>query len=233
MTSLNILKHVIDNNNLRIPIVFVKMKGNDGKIEKKTEKMRESTSQDEDAKLNYANNVDANITVDCHRIRAKDEWKRTVLDDEEDILFNCIIGRLVSQIKAPLTGACCNSCDAIQFEYYCNYKLVGMKCGQKNEKIVTDLIFAHDDDEHNGKNLIVRCKLIFCCTRKTVDCSVMKALIRSGIVFDGRIVIDEYFRTTDPNIYAFGECTKYKSALKADKLRHERYSTEEVAEYVR
>lgn len=53
-------------------------------------------------------------------------------------------------------------------------------------------------------------------------------LNNAGLVFDGRLVINESFETNDPFIYAAGPMTKYKRALYADRQRHEYYNSLEI-----
>lgn len=50
----------------------------------------------------------------------------------------------------------------------------------------------------------------------------------AGLVFDGRLVINEKCQTSDPNIFAAGPMTKYKRILYADDERHQYFSSIEV-----
>lgn len=78
-------------------------------------------------------------------------------------------------------------------------------------------------------------------TIKGISCDFIRAIILlkqtayivlndAGLLFDGRLVIDENCRTNDPYIYAAGPMTKYKRILYADKFRHEHYDSMEIGQ---
>eukprot|EP00967_Tisochrysis_lutea_P067968 scaffold88913_cov20-Tisochrysis_lutea.AAC.2 len=50
--------------------------------------------------------------------------------------------------------------------------------------------------------------LVIGCQQKQVPTSIFTALNDSGVVFDGRIVVDCAMCSSDPNIYAAGSCAK-------------------------
>lgn len=50
----------------------------------------------------------------------------------------------------------------------------------------------------------------------------------AGLVFDGRLVINEHFQTSDPCIYSAGPMTKYKRSLFACHMRHENFCSSEI-----
>lgn len=61
----------------------------------------------------------------------------------------------------------------------------------------------------------------------------VSAICRSGLVFDGSLVIDPEFRTNDPFIFAAGTITKYSRRYYADEFSHEYQNLLEVGETVR
>ena len=46
--------------------------------------------------------------------------------------------------------------------------------------------------------------LLICCGSKDVDGDIFAAANESGLVYDGRLVVDGRFRTADASIYAGG-----------------------------
>ncbi|KAI8618569.1 hypothetical protein BC830DRAFT_1108114 [Chytriomyces sp. MP71] len=62
---------------------------------------------------------------------------------------------------------------------------------------------------------------------KSVDPNTFMSINDSCLVFDGLLVIDKYFRTQDPYIYAAGSVTKYSSRYQT-KWRHLYYDSKEV-----
>ncbi|KAJ3188212.1 hypothetical protein HDU85_005362 [Gaertneriomyces sp. JEL0708] len=62
---------------------------------------------------------------------------------------------------------------------------------------------------------------------RTVSPTAFSAVNDSSIVFDGRVIIDKYFRTQDPFIYAAGSVTKYSSRYQTT-WSHELYDARDV-----
>ncbi|TPX75085.1 hypothetical protein CcCBS67573_g03643 [Chytriomyces confervae] len=62
---------------------------------------------------------------------------------------------------------------------------------------------------------------------KSVDPDTFMSINDSCLVFDGLLVIDKYFRTQDPYIYAAGSITKYSSRYQT-KWKHGFYDSKEV-----
>ncbi|KAI9009513.1 hypothetical protein BC832DRAFT_529739 [Gaertneriomyces semiglobifer] len=62
---------------------------------------------------------------------------------------------------------------------------------------------------------------------RTVSPTAFSAVNDSSIVFDGRVIIDKYFRTQDPFIYAAGSVTKYSSRYQT-AWSHELYDARDV-----
>ncbi|KAJ3073780.1 hypothetical protein HDU98_000700 [Podochytrium sp. JEL0797] len=63
--------------------------------------------------------------------------------------------------------------------------------------------------------------------QRSVDPDAFMSINDSCLVFDGRLVIDKYFRTQDPYIYAAGSVTKYGSKYQT-KWTHEYFDSKEV-----
>ncbi|XP_035705112.1 cilia- and flagella-associated protein 61-like [Folsomia candida] len=68
----------------------------------------------------------------------------------------------------------------------------------------------------------------FCFRHRRVNDDLVSALAESYILFQDGIIIDENFKTNDPNIYAAGPATTYKRILLASHHDHMYYQSEEV-----
>lgn len=104
-----------------------------------------------------------NITDTGNKSNKSASTGRTALDDEEDILFNFIIGRLVDEMK-DLDGDC------LQFEFYSNYRLEGIGRVVDNS-VASDLVFENEDNPGMQK-LKIRCKMFFCLSHTSIDCDI-------------------------------------------------------------
>ncbi|EQC28574.1 hypothetical protein, variant [Saprolegnia diclina VS20] len=57
--------------------------------------------------------------------------------------------------------------------------------------------------------LVLPCDLLLCCDRNDVDPDAFRAINDSGLVFDGRLVVNASFQTSDPCIYAGGSLCRF------------------------
>ena len=87
-----------------------------------------------------------------------------------------------------------------------------------------------DDDDTEGANQgdALTCGVLLCGDTPNVDPDVFRAVNNSGLVYDGRLVVDPMFRTSDPTILAGGTLTKYSRVHGACAPRHENYNAREV-----
>ena len=69
--------------------------------------------------------------------------------------------------------------------------------------------------------------LIFCHT-KDVDADIFLAANESGLVYDGRLVVDGRFQTADSSIFAGGTLTKFSRRYGRTRPRHEQFNSQEV-----
>lgn len=86
-----------------------------------------------------------------------------------------------------------------------------------------------DDTEGASQEDVLTCGMLLCGDTPNVDPDVFRAVNNSGLVYDGRLVVDPMFRTSDPTILAGGTLTKYSRMHGADAPRHEKYNAREVS----
>lgn len=58
------------------------------------------------------------------------------------------------------------------------------------------------------------------------------AIHKSGLAYDGGVVIDYECRTLDPYVFAAGPCTRYHKRYYADARSHKYYDSTEIGEKV-
>ena len=84
----------------------------------------------------------------------------------------------------------------------------------------------------DGSEEIVNCKVLVTCGESDVDAEVFNLIHENGLVFNGRIIVDSQFRTTDPSIYAGGSLVEFSHQYRNDTigrcLRMDRYCGKEV-----
>lgn len=64
------------------------------------------------------------------------------------------------------------------------------------------------------------------------DCENVLAITDARLNYNGRLVIDDHFRTNDPHIHAAGPMTTYKHSLCAKRLVHSYFSSKEIGAHV-
>ena len=97
------------------------------------------------------------------------------------------------------------------------------------------------DGEHSGhekKRKIkkneqeIYCKVLVTAGHKDVDQDVFKSIHDNGLVYNGRLIVDRNFQTTDPSIFAAGSLcefsNRYKALSQGRSLRMDRYNGREM-----
>ncbi|KFO76187.1 Uncharacterized protein C20orf26, partial [Cuculus canorus] len=74
----------------------------------------------------------------------------------------------------------------------------------------------------------LQCSAFFSFAYRTVDYETFKAINDACLVFDGRLVIDNEFRTTDVSIRAAGPLTKYSRRYYVDEWTHSNFNSKEI-----
>ena len=82
-----------------------------------------------------------------------------------------------------------------------------------------------------AKEEILLCSILLCCSNEQCNVDVFAAINDTGLVYDGNVIVDAYFRTVDPYIYAVGPMTKYSRRYR-NQIQHHRYSMRELGAYV-
>ncbi|KTF92740.1 hypothetical protein cypCar_00021017 [Cyprinus carpio] len=82
----------------------------------------------------------------------------------------------------------------------------------------------------DAQTLRLESAMFFIFSHKTFDYDAFKAISDACLVFDGRLVIDSYFHTNDPSIYAAGPLTKYSRCYHADQWSDSCINSKEVGQ---
>ncbi|NXB04019.1 CFA61 protein, partial [Cnemophilus loriae] len=76
--------------------------------------------------------------------------------------------------------------------------------------------------------LRLQCSAFFSFAYRTVDYETFKAISNACLVFDGRLVIDAKFHTSDVSIRAAGPLTKFSRRYFRDELTHSNFNSKEI-----
>lgn len=101
-----------------------------------------------------------------------------------------------------------------------------------------------DEDGEDEANLIkqkkkrkknereIDCRVLITAGHRDVDQDVFKAIHNNGLVYNGRLIVDKSFQTTDPSIFAAGSLCefsgRYKALSQGRPLRMDRYNGREM-----
>lgn len=76
---------------------------------------------------------------------------------------------------------------------------------------------------------VIECAWLLCCQQNDADYDMFRAINESGLVYDGRLVVNGHMRTTDPHVFAAGSLCRFSRRFIHAKL-HEHYSARECGE---
>merc|ERR1712060_10783 len=80
--------------------------------------------------------------------------------------------------------------------------------------------------------LELEARVLITCGHRDVDPDVFKSIHDNGLVYNGRLIVDRNFQTTDPSIFAAGSLcefsNRYKSLSQGRSLRMDRYNGREM-----
>jgi len=118
-----------------------------------------------------------------------------------------------------------NLCKSLGVTVYINHRLSSWETLQQANSL-TAIVLKSEDDKKSSVRL-ANIKIFLYADEKTVDEETYRAINDSCLVFDGLFVIDKYFRTQDPSIFAAGSLCKYSSRYKTP-WSHSYYNSREV-----
>jgi hypothetical protein len=78
-----------------------------------------------------------------------------------------------------------------------------------------------------ARHVVIKPALVLCCNAGEVQESFFTAVNDCGIVFDGRLVVDEHYCATDPAVFGGGDAAKFSRRLRNPTPLSE-YSAPEV-----
>ncbi|XP_017777395.1 PREDICTED: cilia- and flagella-associated protein 61-like [Nicrophorus vespilloides] len=105
--------------------------------------------------------------------------------------------------------------------YLPNYKMIEWGLAQDDKQIMVML-------ESQLRYLEIECLAVFLYNDKSINMQTYEAIVQSGLVFDGKLVIGPHCNTNDPYIYAAGSVTKYSRRYYANHLLHRYFNSEEI-----
>jgi hypothetical protein len=105
-----------------------------------------------------------------------------------------------------------------------------------------------DDDEEKGEGdegeqqekkkkrkrneMEMECGVLITCGHKDVDTDVFQSIHSNGLVYNGRLIVDKTFKTTDPSVFAAGSLcefsNRYLAMAQGRPLRMDRYNGREM-----
>jgi hypothetical protein len=78
----------------------------------------------------------------------------------------------------------------------------------------------------------IECRVLVTCGHRDVDADVFRSIHDNGLVYNGRLIVDKNFMTTDPSIFAAGSLcefsNRYKALSQGRSLRMDRYNGREM-----
>ncbi|KAL3662334.1 hypothetical protein V7S43_012661 [Phytophthora oleae] len=86
-----------------------------------------------------------------------------------------------------------------------------------------------ENDTQEVEGELMPCSWLLCCQHNDSDADVFRAVNESGLVYDGRLVVDGRMRTTDAHVLGAGSLCRFSRRFMAAKL-HENYSSREGGE---
>ncbi|NWV86635.1 CFA61 protein, partial [Dasyornis broadbenti] len=151
----------------------------------------------------------------------------------ETLLALGIDGSRIHLVQAPLSSATpCLSDTALERMVMESLSGAGVtvhpdsvlaQWGQDDHGLITWAAFT------TATNLLrLQCSAFFSFAYQTVDYETFKAINDSCLVFDGRLVIDAKFQTSDVSIRAAGPLTKFSRRYYRDELTHSNFNSKEI-----
>lgn len=90
----------------------------------------------------------------------------------------------------------------------------------------------HKKAKKKKNELEIECKLLITCGHRDVDEDVFNSIHNNGLVYNGRLIVNKNFQTTDQSIFAAGSLcefsNRYKALSQGRSLRMDRYNGREM-----
>ncbi|KAJ8720152.1 hypothetical protein PYW07_012195 [Mythimna separata] len=100
----------------------------------------------------------------------------------------------------------------------------------KSWSVSVDNIITHADFLSYADYLNLECNALFYYGRTGVNMRAFIAIHKSGLAYDGGVIIDHDCRTLDPSVYAAGPCTRYHKRYYGDAQSHKYYDRYELGQ---
>ena len=113
-------------------------------------------------------------------------------------------------------------------EIHKNFKIKNIQTDEKNDKNnLSSITFFNSEEEKT-----IPCKILVTAGRVDVDHEIFYAIHNNGLVFNGRVIVNNQFLTTDPFIYSAGSLCEFSQQFKhlspGRCLRMDRYNGREI-----
>lgn len=108
-----------------------------------------------------------------------------------------------------------------------NLTLHAVQLDEKTNSCVRGVEF----ESSNGTKEMIQCELFLCGDQNAVDPDIFRAINESGLVFDGRLIVNADLQTTDPSIFSTGGLARFSRRYK-DVLFHQYYNSREMGSHL-
>lgn len=75
--------------------------------------------------------------------------------------------------------------------------------------------FIKQKKKRRKNELEIECKVLITAGHRDVDQDVFHSIHNNGLVYNGRLIVDKSFQTTDPSIFAAGSLCEFSGRYKA------------------
>ena len=115
--------------------------------------------------------------------------------------------------------------DQLGIQVLKGYSIKSINIDEKNN--LSSLVLTSPEEER-----VLNCKVLVTAGKVDVDHEIFYAIHNNGLVFNGRVIVNNQFLTTDPNIYAAGSLCEFSQQFKhlspGRCLRMDRYNGREI-----
>ncbi|KAJ8719534.1 hypothetical protein PYW08_011709 [Mythimna loreyi] len=100
----------------------------------------------------------------------------------------------------------------------------------KSWSVSVDNTITHADFLSYADYMNLECNALFYYGRRGVNMRAFIAIHKSGLAYDGGVIVDHDCRTLDPSVYAAGPCTRYHKRYYGDARSHKYYDRYELGQ---